>query len=485
MFNTVLELLKSRNYKAIREIFMDMNEADVAALLQQFYDDHEVEKYELPLLFRLLNKDVAADVFAYMDSDTQMMLINAFTDKELQEIVDDLYLDDTVDIIEEMPANVVARIIKSADAETRKQINQILKYPKDSAGSIMTTEYVYLHRSYTAKEALDDYYNVVTANSCKMALRYLEKHTPDIILLDIQMPEVDGFETLKAIRSLPQTEDTPIIFLTAQDNVADEIHGLELGAVDYIHKPLQPQIMRMRIRTQLDLAHYQDHLEEIIMQKTEQVARVETALLASLNDLLEIRDGMTGSHVRRTAKYFEILLNALDKAHTFPDAITPDYKVRLLRGAPLHDLGKVGISDNTLLKPSRLSPEEMEFMRQHSTFGGQALTHAVEIVGEDSFLSDARDMAYYHHEKWDGSGYPKGLAGEDIPLSARILAVADVYDALTSQRSYKDAFSHEKAVSILLDEDGTSFDPRIMQVFRQITDEFAQAKASFSSEAKA
>ena len=155
MFNTVLELLKSRNYKAIREIFMDMNEADVAALLQQFYDDHEVEKYELPLLFRLLNKDVAADVFAYMDSDTQMMLINAFTDRELQEIVDDLYLDDTVDIIEEMPANVVARIIKSADAETRKQINQILKYPKDSAGSIMTTEYVYLHRSYTAKEALD------------------------------------------------------------------------------------------------------------------------------------------------------------------------------------------------------------------------------------------------------------------------------------------------------------------------------------------
>lgn len=155
MFNTVLELLKSRNYKAIREIFMDMNEADVAALLQQFYDDHEVEKYELPLLFRLLNKDVAADVFAYMDSDTQMMLINAFTDKELQEIVDDLYLDDTVDIIEEMPANVVARIIKSADTETRKQINQILKYPKDSAGSIMTTEYVYLHRSYTAKEALD------------------------------------------------------------------------------------------------------------------------------------------------------------------------------------------------------------------------------------------------------------------------------------------------------------------------------------------
>lgn len=332
----------------------------------------------------------------------------------------------------------------------------------------------------TAKEALDDYYEVITVNSCKMALRYLEQHTPDIILLDIQMPEIDGFETMAAIRSLPQTEDTPIIFLTAQNNIDDEIRGLELGAVDYIHKPFQPQIMRMRIRTQLALAHYQDHLEDIIMQKTEQVARVETALVASLNDLLDIRDGITGSHVRRTAKYFEILLNALDKAHTFPEIITPDYKARLLRGAPLHDLGKVGISDNTLLKPSHLSPEEMEFMRQHSTFGGQALAHAVEIVGEDSFLNDARDMAYYHHEKWNGTGYPKGLSREDIPLSARILAVADVYDALTSQRSYKDAFSHEKAVSILLDEDGISFDPRIMQVFREIEYQFAEAKLSFS-----
>ena len=309
----------------------------------------------------------------------------------------------------------------------------------------------------TAKEALDDYYEVITVNSCKMALRYLEQHTPDIILLDIQMPEIDGFETMAAIRSLPQTEDTPIIFLTAQNNIDDEIRGLELGAVDYIHKPFQPQIMRTRIRTQLALANYQDHLEDIIMQKTEQVARVETALVASLNDLLDIRDGITGSHVRRTAKYFEILLNALDKAHTFPETITPDYKA-----------------------PSRLSPEEMEFMRQHSTFGGQALAHAVEIVGEDSFLNDARDMAYYHHEKWNGAGYPKGLSGEEIPLSARILAVADVYDALTSQRTYKNAFSHEKAVSILLDEDGISFDPRIMQVFREIEYQFAEAKLSFS-----
>lgn len=155
MYNTVLELLEKRNFKAIREIFMDMNEVDVAAILQQFYDEGKIGKSQLPLLFRLLNKDAAADVFAYMDSDMQMVLINAFTDKELQEVVDDLYVDDTVDIIEEMPANVVARILKNADADTRREINTILKYPKDSAGSIMTTEYVYLHRDYTVKEAID------------------------------------------------------------------------------------------------------------------------------------------------------------------------------------------------------------------------------------------------------------------------------------------------------------------------------------------
>lgn len=220
-------------------------------------------------------------------------------------------------------------------------------------------------------------------------------------------------------------------------------------------------------------------LEDLVREKTMQVERVETALIASLNDLLDMRDGVTGSHVRRTARYFEILLEALDAAKVFPDIITPDYKARLKRGATLHDIGKVGISDNTLLKPSRLSEQEMEYMRQHSTFGGQALEHAVEILGERTFLDDASDMAYYHHEKWNGTGYPKGLQGEDIPLSARILAVADVYDALTSARSYKEPFSHEKTVSIILDEDGISFDPRIISVFRTVENQFAAAKESF------
>lgn len=332
-----------------------------------------------------------------------------------------------------------------------------------------------------AKEALDDYYEIITVNSCRTAIRYLETHVPDMILLDIQMPTEDGFETLDAIRSLPQTEDTPIIFLTSVNSTEDEVRGLELGAVDYIHKPFNAQIMRRRIRMHLDLAHYQDNLEAMVLERTAQIERTETALVGCLNDLLDIRDGDTGSHVRRVARYFEILLDALDRAHIFPEIITPDYHARLLRGASLHDIGKIGISDNTLLKPSRLSPEEMEYMRQHSTFGGEALSHAIETVGEHSFLDDARDMAYYHHEKWDGSGYPKGLKGEEIPLSARILAVADVYDALTSERTYKEAFPHDKALSIIIEESGKSFDPRIISVFSDITNEFEKAKESFNA----
>ncbi len=333
-----------------------------------------------------------------------------------------------------------------------------------------------------AKNELDDYYEVITANSCKMALRYLDQNTPDIILLDIEMPEIDGFEALEIIRSHPKTQTIPIIFLTSNDNAVDELRGLEMGAADYIHKPFNSQLMRMRIRTQLELSHYQNHLEELVMEKTKQVTKTETALVSSLNSLLDIRDGITGSHVKRTAKYFEILLNALDNAGTFPDIINSYYKEKLLRGAPLHDIGKVGISDNTLLKPSRLSPEEMEYMRQHSTFGGEALAEAVDIVGPGTFLDDARDMAYYHHEKWNGQGYPTGISGDDIPLSARILAIADVYDALTSARTYKEPFSHEKAVSIIKEEDGISFDPRIIQVFIQIADKFDEVRNSFLPE---
>ena len=261
MFNTVLELLKSRNYKAIREIFMDMNEADVAALLQQFYDDHEVEKYELPLLFRLLNKDVAADVFAYMDSDTQMMLINAFTDKELQEIVDDLYLDDTVDIIEEMPANVVARIVKSADAETRKQINQILKYPKDSAGSIMTTEYVYLHRSYTAKEALDWIRHVGMVKETVNTLYVTENRKLVGVLSLLDIVTADDNDKIEDIM-----EDNVISVDTLEDK---EYVASMFSKYDFLSLPVVDRENRM-----VGIVTFDDAMDVMVEEATEDITKM-------------------------------------------------------------------------------------------------------------------------------------------------------------------------------------------------------------------
>lgn len=326
-----------------------------------------------------------------------------------------------------------------------------------------------------AKAALENEYQIVVCNSGALALRYLEGHVPDLILLDVKMPDMDGFETIRAIKQMPQVKSVPVIFLTADVENADEVEGLRLGAVDYIHKPFEIEIMRSRIRTHIDLYRYRTNLQEIIREKTEQIERVEEALVASLSDLQETRDGQTGGHAKRTARYFEMLLDALYEHGTFPEIITEDYIKRVKRGALLHDIGKVGIADATLLKDAKLSDQEMEYMRQHTKLGGKALDNAIRALGEASFLDDARDLAYYHHEKWNGTGYPEGLSGEEIPLGARILSVADVYDALTSKRSYKEPFSHEKAVQIILEDEGKAFDPRIIAVFREIEKDFEKA----------
>lgn len=331
-----------------------------------------------------------------------------------------------------------------------------------------------------AKSVLEGGYHVAACNSGHMALKYLEGHVPDLILLDVKMPDMDGFETLRAIRQKEKAKNVPVIFLTADNEREDEVEGLRLGAVDYIYKPFEAAILKSRIRTHIDLHHYRTHLQEIIREKTAQIERVEGALVTSLSELQEARDGQTGGHAKRTARYFELLVDALCERGKFADTLTPEYVARVKRGALLHDIGKVGIADATLLKDSRLSEQEMEYMRQHTLLGGKALDNAVRALGEDSFLNDARDMAYYHHEKWNGNGYPKGLAGEEIPLGARILSVADVYDALTSRRSYKEPFPHEKAVEIILADAGKAFDARITEVFGEIAEAFAREREALN-----
>ena len=261
MYEKVLELLNERNFKQIREIFIDMNEADVAALLQRFHDDHEAEKHELIVLFRLLNKDVAADVFAYMDSDMQMMLINSFTDKELEDVVDDLYVDDTVDMIEEMPANVVSRILQSADPETRKQINQILKYPKDSAGSVMTTEYVYLQKASTVKEALDRIRHIGMVKETVYTLYVTENRELVGVLSVLDLITADEDDKIEDIM------DTNIISVDTMED--KEIVAAKLAKYDFIAMPVVDRENRL-----VGIVTYDDAMDVIQEENTEDFSKM-------------------------------------------------------------------------------------------------------------------------------------------------------------------------------------------------------------------
>ncbi len=329
------------------------------------------------------------------------------------------------------------------------------------------------------EKALSELYKVVLLTSGKQALRYLKKNSPDLILLDINMPQMDGYQTIKEIHKLPLASSIPVIFLTASTDADSEVQGLELGAVDFIVKPFVTKSMLSRIHTHLELAEYRKDLEGMVEEKTRQIGLVQDALVISLTELVECRDGQTGGHSRRVAFYTGLLLDALYSEGKFPDIINEKYIKAVKRGAVLHDIGKVGIADNALLKSTRLSEQEMEYMRQHTTFGGQALDHAIEKIHMSSFLDLARDLAYCHHEKWNGKGYPQGLSGNDIPLCARVLSVADVYDALTSKRSYKEPFSHEKAMEIILSDKGSAFDPEIIDVFEKIQGKFKLAMETF------
>lgn len=260
MYDTVLNLINDRNFKAIREIFIDMNEADVAALLQRFYDDHEAETHELLVLFRLLSKDVAADVFSYMDSDMQMMLINSFTDKELQDVIDDLYVDDTVDMIEEMPANVVARVLKSADSETRKQINEILRYPKDSAGSIMTTEYVYLKKDYTAKDALDWIRHVGMVKETVYTLYVTENRRLIGVLSVLDLITADENDIIDDIM------DTNIISVDTHED--KEMVAAKLSKYDFVAMPVVDKENRL-----VGIVTYDDAIDVIQEENTEDIMK--------------------------------------------------------------------------------------------------------------------------------------------------------------------------------------------------------------------
>ncbi|NCA71276.1 MAG: two-component system response regulator, partial [Sphingobacteriia bacterium] len=294
-------------------------------------------------------------------------------------------------------------------------------------------------------ELLRETYRLTVANNGERALKLLQsQEPPDLILLDIMMPGMDGYEVLQRIKEDPRTSAIPVIFLTAKSDVEDEAHGLRLGAVDYITKPISPPIVLARVQTQLTLKAAADflrdkaaYLEAEVARRTRQVEAIQDVTVLAMSSMAETRDNETGHHILRTQRYVRRLAESLRDHPRFHHLLTDDYIKQLFKSAPLHDIGKVGIPDHILLKPGRLTPEEFEIMKTHTTVGYESIARAERALGiELEFLTPAKEIALSHQEKWDGSGYPQGLAGEAIPLSARLMAVADVYDALISKRVY-------------------------------------------------
>lgn len=338
---------------------------------------------------------------------------------------------------------------------------------------------------------LREEYKVKLAHNGERALQIVSGESkPDLILLDIMMPGLDGYEVLRRLQQEPGSATIPVIFLTAMSAAEDEQIGLDLGAVDYISKPINPAIVLARVHTHLQLKFARDYLqnqnaflEQEVEKRTREVMAIQDVTIRAITSLAETRDNETGNHIRRTQHYLRALAEHLSHHPHFAAELSAATIESLFKSAPLHDIGKVGIPDRILLKPGKLDADEFEIMKTHTTLGRDAIVHAEQELGESiAFLRHAKEIAYSHQEKWDGSGYPQGLSGEAIPLSARLMAVADVYDALISQRVYKPAFSHEQALQIIHDGRGSHFDPDIVDGFERISQTIAQIAQHYSDE---
>jgi putative two-component system response regulator len=314
---------------------------------------------------------------------------------------------------------------------------------------------------------------------------------PDLILLDIMMPGVDGFETCRRLKADPSTRSIPVIFLSAMNQDTDQEEGFRCGCVDYIIKPITPTLTLARVATHLSLKRANDRLaahnrtlREEVERRTREVQTVQEVTIMAMASLAETRDNETGMHIRRTQNYVKSLAEQLMDASPYADQLDEESIELLYKSAPLHDIGKVGIPDGILLKPGNLSSDEFMLMKRHAAMGAGIIASAEKLLdAPSSFLRFAREIAHRHHENWDGSGYPDGLVGEEIPLSARLMAVADVYDALISKRVYKAPCSHAVACEFIIENSGRKFDPVVVEAFRSIADTFAAIATMYDDNA--
>jgi putative two-component system response regulator len=318
---------------------------------------------------------------------------------------------------------------------------------------------------------LTSHYEVSLAKSGALALQICKQEKPDLILLDVEMPEMDGFETLNRLKEDPDLKPVPVIFLTGNRDTATEIKALESGAMDFITKPANKDILFHRLELHLQFAAYQSSLENTVRE-------LQNSIVTSFAELIECKDDNAGTHVLRTGKYVEILGGELLKAGIFEQELSGGNLDLIVRAAPFHDIGKIGVSDMLLLKEGTLTAEEYGEVKKHTLIGARFLQSIYERTPEEQYLQFAKLIAESHHEKYDGTGYPYGLAGDAIPLCARIMTVANVYDGCITERVYRKALSHEEACRIILDGKETWFDPRIVKAFEGVIDQFTRLKVS-------
>ncbi|MCL2602896.1 MAG: response regulator [Defluviitaleaceae bacterium] len=324
-----------------------------------------------------------------------------------------------------------------------------------------------------AKRTLEGYYHVRTMPSADRMLTIINKIVPDLILLDIEMPEMDGFAAINKLKESEHTANIPVMFLTASTDDDIEAKGLEHGAVDFVTKPFSPAVLLNRI------AHHL-HIEELLKKRTERLERLQDGILEVVVDMVESRDKITGGHIERTSQYIKILMETMIAEGVYTGDMKDWDLDTVISSARLHDVGKIAVADSILNKPGRLTPEEYDEIKKHAPEGEHIVDRIIAKTGGESFLHHAKLFAGYHHEKWDGTGYPRGQKGEEIPLQGRIMAIADVYDALVSTRPYKLPFTHEEARVIISTDAGKHFDPHIVEVFHQISDRFASVAEGLS-----
>jgi len=342
--------------------------------------------------------------------------------------------------------------------------------------------------------ALEELYDVLTLSSGELLLKMLGKSVPDLILLDVNMPGMNGYEAIKRIKGNPATAAIPVIFLTAKSDGGSELEGLSLGAVDYIVKPFSAALLLKRIEIHLlledqtrelmaqkaELVRFNNNLQEMVDAKIKTVVELQDTLLMAMAELVECRDDVTGRHIERARGYLAVLIEAMKKQGLFMEEVSTWNIKLVLQSAQLHDVGKIAVKDGILNKLGKLSNEEFEDIKRHAAFGGALIEKIIRNTNERAFLEYAKIFALTHHEKWDGSGYPSGLKGEEIPLLGRLMAIADVYDALRSARPYKDPYPHEEAVKIIWEGRGRHFDPRLVDLFISVSDEFAKIANALS-----